>query len=94
MDLVEILYWKRCFIFVFSWKRKDVIASPFVYQYMQLHCLFFSSYLNKSFIFNVIYKDYISYCISCYKAILMETVNGNLNHLKYSEFQNDESIIY
>lgn len=36
----------------------------------------------------------IYYFISSYKTELMGIVNGNLNHLKYQEFQNDKSIIY
>ena len=72
MDLIKILHRERCFIFVYTWERRDFTASPFVYHYVQLHCLFLilvvtsiNHWLLMSFI------KIICYCISSYKAALM-----------------------
>lgn len=43
MDVMKSVHWKRCFMFVYSWKGKDFAVASFVYQYMQLHSLFFIS---------------------------------------------------
>lgn len=76
MDLIEILHWKKCFIFGYTWQRKDFTASPFVYQCVQLPCLFFIpvvTSINHLFLMTFInvFAFYKCYCISCYKAALM-----------------------